>query len=51
MTEKRIRHIPVVEGNKLVGMISSGDILALERSEQQETIRYLHEYLYGGTVR
>ena len=49
MTEKRIRHLPVVEDNRLVGMISSGDILALEFGEQKRTIEYLHEYLYEGT--
>jgi len=49
MTEKRIRHLPVVKDNRLLGMISSGDILALEHGEQQRTIEYLHEYLYEGT--
>ncbi len=49
MTEKRIRHLPVVKENRLLGMISSGDILALEHGEQQRTIEYLHEYLYEGT--
>ncbi len=49
MTEKRIRHLPVVKGNRLLGMISSGDILALEDREQKRTIEYLHEYLYEGT--
>ncbi len=49
MTEKRIRHLPVVKDNRLLGMISSGDILALEHAEQQRTIEYLHEYLYVGT--
>ncbi len=49
MTEKRIRHMPVVDDGKLVGMISSGDILALEHQEQQQTIQYLHEYLVEGT--
>ncbi len=49
MTEKRIRHLPVVEDNRLVGMISSGDILALEDRQQERTIEYLHEYLYEGT--
>ena len=47
MTEKRIRHLPVVEDGKLFGMVSSGDILAGECADQQETIEYLHEYLYG----
>ena len=49
MTAKRIRHLPVVDENRLLGMISSGDILALEFGEQQQTIEYLHEYLYEGT--
>ncbi|MGB2986130.1 MAG: CBS domain-containing protein [Phycisphaerae bacterium] len=47
MTDKRIRHLPVVEEGKLYGLISSGDILAHERADQQATIEYLHEYLYG----
>ena len=49
MTNKRISHLPVVEDNKLLGMVSSGDILAQQSAQQQETIRYLHDYLYGGT--
>ena len=47
MTKKRIRHLPVVEDDRLYGMISSGDILAGESEDQQATIEYLHEYLYG----
>jgi CBS domain-containing protein len=49
MTDKKIRHLPVVSDGKLVGMISSGDILAMEQHEQQQTIEYLHEYLREGT--
>lgn len=49
MTQKRIRHLPVVEENHLLGMISIGDILAKRNADQQETIRYLHDYLYGNT--
>jgi len=49
MTIKRIRHLPVVEDGKLYGIISVGDILACEVAEQQSTIEYLHEYLYGRT--
>ena len=47
MTSKKIRHIPVVDKQQLVGMISIGDLLAHEVAKQQETIHYLNEYLYG----
>lgn len=47
MTRNKLRHLPVVDGRKLVGMISSGDILARELKEQEETIRWLHEYMHG----
>ncbi|MBX3395982.1 MAG: CBS domain-containing protein [Phycisphaerae bacterium] len=47
MTRHKIRHLPVVEDGKLLGIISSGDILARELKDQEETIRYLHEYMLG----
>ena len=47
MTSKRIRRLPVVDDGKLVGIVTSGDILATTTSEQAETIEYLKEYLYG----
>ena len=47
MRHKRIRHLPVVAGDRLVGIISVGDLLADAEAEQQQTILYLHEYLYG----
>ncbi|HUU84344.1 MAG TPA: CBS domain-containing protein [Phycisphaerae bacterium] len=47
MTDKKIRHLPVVEEGKLYGIISSGDILANEVAHQENTIQYLSEYLYG----
>ena len=47
MTSKRIRHLPVVEEGTLYGLISIGDIMAFEVADQQSTIEYLHEYLYG----
>ena len=49
MTDKKVRHLPVVEEGKLYGMISSGDILANEVAHQESTIQYLSEYLYGRT--
>lgn len=47
MAQKHIRHLPVVEDGRLYGMISIGDILASETLDQQATIEYLHQYLYG----
>ncbi|MCH7702415.1 MAG: CBS domain-containing protein [Planctomycetes bacterium] len=47
MRKKRIRHLPVVEDGHLVGMISIGDIIEDDNAEKDETIHYLHEYLYG----
>ena len=49
MTTKRLRHLPVVDDNQLVGMLSIGDLMAHEVAAQQETIQYLNEYLYGPT--
>ena len=47
MTNHKIRHLPVVDGDKLVGLLSSGDLLARELAAQEETIRYLQEYVTG----
>ncbi|GMU33946.1 MAG: CBS domain-containing protein [Planctomycetia bacterium] len=47
MTNNKMRHLPVVNDGKLIGIISSGDILARELKEQEETIRWLHEYMHG----
>lgn len=47
MSQKRIRHLPVIEEGRLYGMISTGDIMATEVADQQATIEYLHEYLHA----
>jgi CBS domain-containing protein len=47
MTINRIRHLPVVQDKDLVGMVSSGDLIAQEVRSQQSTIEYLHAYLQG----
>ncbi len=44
-TEKRIRHLPVVEGGELVGIVTSGDILAHEVREHEKTIQHLENYI------
>lgn len=47
MTEKRFRHLPVVENGKLVGMISIGDLVKATIDEQQQTIAQLEKYIAG----
>lgn len=47
MTERRIRHLPVVEKGKLVGMISIGDLVKAVIEEQQQTITELERYIAG----
>lgn len=45
MTDKRIRHLPVVEGGRAVGVVSIGDIVRAVVEEQQFTIRSLEHYV------
>ena len=46
MTTRRIRHLPVVDDKGLHGLVSIGDLLALRVSEQEETIKYLNDYMF-----
>ena len=46
MTEKRIRHLPVVEDGKVVGMLSIGDLLKLVIAHQQREIEQLNSYIH-----
>jgi CBS domain-containing protein len=47
MTDKRIRHLPVVAGNRVIGMISIGDLVQAIISDQQEAIEQLENYISG----
>ncbi len=47
MTEKRVRHLPVLEGKKVVGIISIGDLLKAIISKQQYFIDELEHYIHG----
>ena len=45
MIEKRIRHLPVLENNKIIGIISIGDVLKIMIKEQKELIDHLQKFI------
>jgi len=47
MTEKRIRHLPVMDGGQMVGLISMGDLVKTIIAEQKVTIDQLERYITG----
>ncbi|MFN2458405.1 MAG: CBS domain-containing protein [Chitinophagaceae bacterium] len=47
MTNKYIRHLPVVEHNKVVGIISIGDVVKFIIEEQKFIIQNLEQYITG----
>ena len=48
MTDRRIRHLPVVEDDDVVGIISIGDVVKFQSNEQSFQIKYLTDYISGG---
>lgn len=47
MTTKRIRHLPIVEAGRLVGILSIGDVVNALRSEVEGENRYMRDYIQG----
>ena len=47
MTERRIRHLPVVDGGAMLGMISIGDLVRAVMEEQEELITQLEKFISG----
>jgi len=47
MTRHRCRHLPVVDGERLVGVISIGDLMKEISDEQSVEIHFLKEYIYS----
>jgi signal-transduction protein with cAMP-binding, CBS, and nucleotidyltransferase domain len=48
VTQHRIRHLPVLDGDELVGVISIGDLVNAIIASQAQTINQLHAYITGG---
>jgi CBS domain-containing protein len=46
MKQAGCRHLPVVEGDRLLGMIAQRDLLAVDLSEKDEEIRWLNAYIH-----
>jgi len=48
MTDRRIRHLPVVENDEVIAVVSIGDLVKFQTQEQSFHIKYLTEYISGG---
>lgn len=45
MRERRIRHVPVMDGERLAGLVSIGDVTIAERETLSQTVHYLEAYI------
>jgi CBS domain-containing protein len=47
MTDKRVRHLPVIEGGRIAGIVSIGDLVKSVIDDQKFVIDQLHHYISG----
>jgi CBS domain-containing protein len=48
MTEKRVRHLPVLKGMEVIGIVSIGDLVKSIIGDQKFVIEQLERYIHGG---
>jgi signal-transduction protein with cAMP-binding, CBS, and nucleotidyltransferase domain len=48
MTDRRIRHVPVVEEGRVVGLVSIGDLVKFKSKQQTFEIQFLNDYITAG---
>lgn len=48
MTEKRIRHLPIMDEHKLIGIVSIGDVVKAQLKSYKMEVHTLHQYITGG---
>jgi len=48
MTDERIRHLPVLNGDEIIGVLSMGDLVKYKLGEQDAMIRHYEKYIYEG---
>jgi CBS domain-containing protein len=47
VTERRVRHLPVIDGGRVVGMVSIGDLVKAVIADQQQHIEQLESYIHS----
>jgi len=50
ISERKVRHLPVFSGSRVIGLVSIGDVLKLTIEEKEEEIEHLNRYIAGGYV-